>query len=70
VSIPYSGNNPNKIILKFPSHPHTAHNWILEMSSGTRSPSKRSMSIISEQRTKELYDPFNDNQIMAQELLP
>jgi hypothetical protein len=40
------------------------------MSSGTRPRSKRPMSRIAEQRTKELYDRFNNNQITAQELLP
>ncbi len=64
------------------SHPHIwlfidsirkevniVHDLILQISSGMSLPTKRTQTSIAEQRTKELYDRFNNNTITAQELL-
>ncbi len=45
------------------------HDLILQINSGMRSRAKPSQSRIAEQRITELYNEFNNNKIMAQDLL-
>jgi len=48
---------------------NTIHDLIIQINSGMGPRTKRSKVRLAEQRTKELYDRFNNNQIHVEELL-